>query len=234
MEPKKNPKYDVHRQRGTIFKISLVVTLALVITAFKWSVPIEQETGSDIPLPLANNLFDDVIPSTSIRSEVAPKAREIKPRKQNSTEFVEVANNQLLNIASPAPSIDQGEPFDNSIPMGPIEIPEEINETDIFDFVEKMPEPVGGYEGFYKMLSKNIKYPKRASRDNVTGKVFVCFVVNERSELSDFKILKGIGYGCDEEAIRVIALSKWNAGKQRGRPVKVRMVQTINFQLNRY
>jgi len=95
-----------------------------------------------------------------------------------------------------------------------------------------MPEPVGGYEGFYKTLSKNIKYPKRASIDEITGKVFVSFVVNEKSELSDLKVVKGIGSGCDEEAIRVIGLTKWKAGKQRGKPVKVRMMQTINFRIN--
>ncbi len=109
--------------------------------------------------------------------------------------------------------------------------PEAVIDT-IFYVVEKMPEPVGGFEGFYKTLSKNMKYPKRANWDHVIGKVFISFVVNEKSELSDFKVLKGIGSGCDEEAIRVIALSKWNSGKQRGRPVKVRMVQTIDFQLN--
>jgi len=230
MEPKKNPKYDVHRQRGTIFQISLVITLALVITAFQWSVPVEKEIVSDPVVLNTSSRFDDIILPTSFKTEEPPKPRDIKPRVLVATEFVPIQSEPINNNTS-TPAVDQGEEIDNSTSFGSIELPIE-DDTVIFCIVEKMPEPVGGFEGFYRGLSRNLKYPKRASRDEVAGKVYVSFIVNEKSELSDFKILKGIGYGCDEEAIRVISLSKWNAGRQRGRPVKVRMVQTINFQLN--
>ena len=93
-----------------------------------------------------------------------------------------------------------------------------------------MPEPIGGWAAFYKTLTKNFKYPKQAQRVGANGKVFVEFTVNDKGELSHFKIIKGIGYGCDEEAKRVIALTKWTAGKQRGRPVNVKMVQPIVFE----
>jgi Periplasmic protein TonB, links inner and outer membranes len=58
------------------------------------------------------------------------------------------------------------------------------------------------------------------------------FVVNKNGAPSDLKVTKGIGGGCDEEAMRVIALSKWEPGKQRGNPVRVRMSMAINFKLN--
>ena len=115
--------------------------------------------------------------------------------------------------------------------FGAIEIPEETIKPDTFRVVEKMPEPVGGWSAFYNTLSKNIKYPRLAARERVGGKVFVEFTVNNKGELSHFKIIKGIGYGCDEEAKRVIALTKWNPGKQRGQPVNVKMVQPITFAL---
>jgi len=231
MEPKKNPKYDVHRQRGTIFQISLVITLALVITAFQWRVPVEKEITPDPIVLNMSSRFDDIILPTSFKSEEPSKPREIKPRRVVATEFVPTQSESTIDN-TPPPSVDQGELIDNSVAFGSIDLTPEISSDSIFVIVEKMPEPVNGYEGFYSGLSKNLKYPKRASHNEVTGKVYVSFVVNEKSELSEFKVLKGIGHGCDEEAIRVISLSKWNAGKQRGRPVKVRMIQTINFRLN--
>jgi periplasmic protein TonB len=232
MEPKKNPKYDVHAQRGTIFQISLVITLALVIMAFQWRVPVEKKPKPGSITLASNTFIADVIPSTSIKTEEPPKAREIKPIKPIAPIDFTVASTPNVENELSAPTIDQGEIIDNSLPFGSIDLTPEISTDSVFVFVEKMPEPIGGYKGFYEGLSINMKYPKRASRDNVTGKVFISFVVNEKSEVTDFKVLKGIGYGCDEEAIRVIALSKWSAGKQRGRPVKVRMVQTLNFRLN--
>ena len=125
--------------------------------------------------------------------------------------------------------IDQGQV--ELIDFQGVELPAEIAAPDTFRVVEKMPEPVGGWASFYKTLTKNFKYPKQAQRVRANGKVFVEFTVNDKGELSHFKIIKGIGYGCDEEAKRVIALTKWTAGKQRGRPVNVKMVQPIVFDM---
>jgi protein TonB len=67
---------------------------------------------------------------------------------------------------------------------------------------------------------------------NVEGKVFVQFVIDKDGSPSDITVLKGIGSGCDEEAVRVIKnMPKWTPGKQRGRPVKVRMSLPIVFKL---
>lgn len=75
-------------------------------------------------------------------------------------------------------------------------------------------------------------YPHRAQRMGIEGWVFVEFVVERDGSLTDIKVVKGIGGGCDDEAIRVISQApKWNAGKQRGRSVRVRMVMPIMFKL---
>jgi len=76
-----------------------------------------------------------------------------------------------------------------------------------------------------------LKYPLRATRQEVQGKVYVEFVIDLLGEPSQLKIIKGIGAGCDEEALRVIAKSRWEPGRQRGRPVNVRMVIPITFRL---
>ncbi|MEO1655352.1 MAG: energy transducer TonB, partial [Bacteroidota bacterium] len=115
----------------------------------------------------------------------------------------------------------------------PTEIKKEETEPDFFIFAEVQPEPKGGMAAFYKYLGKKIKYPKLARRMQIEGRVFVQFVVDKDGSLTDIKVLKGIGGGCDEEAIRVLKEApKWEAGRQRGKPVRVRMSVPIFFRLN--
>jgi len=102
----------------------------------------------------------------------------------------------------------------------------------VFTVVEQQPEFPGGTTEMYKYLSKNIKYPSAASRANVSGRVFMSFVVNTDGSIQDVSVLKGLGFGCDEEAIRVVkAMPKWKPGKQSGRAVRVKYNLPINFQL---
>ena len=78
-----------------------------------------------------------------------------------------------------------------------------------------------------------MKYPSQAQRMGLEGKVFIEFVVGRDGSIADVKVLRGIGAGCDEEAIRVLKKSpNWSPGKQRGRPVRQRMVLPITFKLN--
>ena len=98
--------------------------------------------------------------------------------------------------------------------------------------VEDQPEPQGGMQAFYEYVGKNLKYPSQARRMGIEGKVFVQFVVNTDGTLTDVQAIKGIGAGCDDEAVRVVKTApKWKPGKQRGKPVRVRMVLPITFKL---
>lgn len=104
------------------------------------------------------------------------------------------------------------------------------NTEAIFEFVEWMPEYPAGEEALNNYLEKNIQYPKQASDNKIEGKVIVNFIVNEDGSLSNIKLVRGIGFGCDEEAIRLIqSMPKWKPGKQNGKPVKVYMNQLITF-----
>jgi TonB family protein len=104
---------------------------------------------------------------------------------------------------------------------------------EVFTVVEQTAQPVGGMPALYALLGKNMQYPAEARRKNNQGKVFVQFIVNENGTLSDFTVLKGIGDGCDEEAVRILSLSpNWIPGKQRGVAVKQRMVLPITFALS--
>ncbi|MEM6841886.1 MAG: TonB family protein [Bacteroidota bacterium] len=103
----------------------------------------------------------------------------------------------------------------------------------VFTVVENQPEPTEGMRAFYKYVGDNMRYPTQARRMGIEGKVFVQFVVNEYGELTDFQALKGIGAGCDDEAIRVLqGAPAWNPGTTDGKPVPVRMVMPITFKLD--
>ncbi len=109
----------------------------------------------------------------------------------------------------------------------------EINGDMIFTVVEKQPEFPGGNQEMFKFLAQNIKYPEAAAKANVSGKVFVNFVVTTEGEIKDITILKGIGFGADAEAVRVVeSMPRWKPGMQSGRAVNVRYNLPISFQID--
>ncbi len=109
----------------------------------------------------------------------------------------------------------------------------EKSEDEIFTAVEQQAEFPGGPGAWRRYLIKSLKYPSAARRANVGGRVFVSFVVNTDGSVSDIQILKGVGFGCDEEAIRLIkSMPRWNPGKQSGRAVRSRFTQPITFVAN--
>jgi protein TonB len=113
-----------------------------------------------------------------------------------------------------------------------VEEPKEEETDQIFTIVEESAAPKGGMAAFYKYVSDKMKYPPQARRMGIDGKVFVEFVINKDGSISDVKAVKGIGAGCDEEAVRVVqSAPAWSPGKQRGKPVKQRMVLPITFKL---
>ena len=102
----------------------------------------------------------------------------------------------------------------------------------IFDVVEDQPEPQGGMKGWNMYLSRNLSYPAEARSMGVEGTVIVVFVVNSNGAISDVEILRGIGAGADEEAIRVVENAPdWIPGKQNGEALNTRMRLPIRFKL---
>ena len=98
--------------------------------------------------------------------------------------------------------------------------------------VDMAPDVLPKFDGIGPFLQKNLKYPGFAVEANVSGKVIVNFVIDEEGKIISATILKGVGYGCDEEALRVIKLMpKWTPGLKNGKPVKVSFSQAIVFRL---
>lgn len=105
---------------------------------------------------------------------------------------------------------------------------------EIYNFIdiEAYPEFEGGMKAFYKFIQKNLRYPASALDQEKQGKVFISFVVERDGAISDVKVLKGVGYGMDEEASRVIKKSpNWKPGKQNGKTVRVRFNMPITFSM---
>ena len=106
-------------------------------------------------------------------------------------------------------------------------------EDDVYMIVEQMPEFPGGNEALTKYVADHVIYPEEAKKAGRQGRVFVGFIVEPDGSLSDFKVLRGIGYGCDEEAVRIAqSMPKWNPGMQRGEAVRVHYLFPVVFSLD--
>ncbi len=105
-------------------------------------------------------------------------------------------------------------------------------EDSVYDKVDVSPEYPGGMNEMIKFISSNIVYPESAKKANIKGVVYVSFIVEKDGSISNIKILRGIGGGCDEETIRVMKLMpKWTPGKKGEKPVRVKFALPVKFEL---
>lgn len=100
------------------------------------------------------------------------------------------------------------------------------------DFAEAMPEFPGGEDAMMAFLGKHMRYPALAKDAGIEGRVVIAFIVNEAGAITDLHVIRGIGGGCDEEAVRVVKMMpSWKAGEQNGRKVRVNYVLPVTFKL---
>ncbi|MDN5205398.1 energy transducer TonB [Fulvivirgaceae bacterium BMA10] len=105
---------------------------------------------------------------------------------------------------------------------------------DVYLFAEKQPQYPGGMDAFYRFVDANLDYPSKALKKKVQGKVYVQFTVLTDGEITDVRTIKGLGYGCDQEAERLIkSAGKWVPGSHKGQSVKVRMDIPFTFTLDK-
>jgi protein TonB len=142
-----------------------------------------------------------------------------------------------LQVADPGQKDQKGDPnadirIDEPVGNSDIKQVVEADPNQIFTSVEQVPEFPGGLEKFGAYLGKSIRYPAVARENGTQGRVIVTFVVERDGSLTDIKVTRGIGSGCDEEAVRVLKGSpKWKPGIQNGRPVRVQYSVPISFTL---
>ena len=115
------------------------------------------------------------------------------------------------------------------------EIKDEKSSEEIFvaNKIDRMPEYPGGIPGLTKYLSENIKYPKTALEDSISGRVIISFIVEKNGSVSNIEVAKSVHPTLDEEAVRVVKnMPKWSPGIQSKKPVRVRFQLPVNFKLN--
>jgi len=153
---------------------------------------------------------------------------EVKEKDPPTVEQLKVADpGQKDQKGNPDMDVHIDEPIGNSDIK---QVTEESNE--IFTAVEHQATFPGGLDKFYDYLGKTIKYPAVARENNVQGRVYLTFVVEKDGSLTDIKVMRGIGSGCDEEAMRVLKASpKWKPAEQNGRIVRSQFTVPINFTL---
>lgn len=223
MEVKKTEKADLDRKKGLYFNIGLVFTMVVVLLAFEW----KSYEQSDIALlGQINDDFEDLldIPPTEQPPPPPPAIQQPEIIEVPDEEEIEEEIEVDLDIEITEEEVFEDIVFEDE--------PEEEVADEIFTIVEESATPDGGMLAFYNYVRKKLKYPSQARRMGIEGRVFVEFIVDKDGTLTNVKAIKGIGAGCDEEAVRVIkSHPKWSPGKQRGKAVKQKIVLPITFQL---
>ncbi|MCR4658914.1 MAG: energy transducer TonB [Bacteroidales bacterium] len=228
MEAKKSPKADLENRRGLYLEIGLAVTLLIALVAFN----VKSYDRSDVEIiqRTAMDEIDAEIIQTSVEEPPPPPPAE-EPEVATDLTIVE----DDAEIKNEVGIIDMGDNANQAAQeFTPVQVEEEeeVVEEEIFTVVENDPEFPGGMEALYKYLRESIKYPQIAKENNITGRVFVTFVVEKDGSIANPRILRDIGGGCGAEAIRVVkAMPKWTPGKQRGKPVRVQFNLPVSFNL---
>ncbi len=217
MEPKKNPDISLEKKKGLFFQIGLVITLVIVLGAFEWKS--YDKVAYNLGQLNLDDLEEEIIPIT--KQEVKPP-----PPPPPPPEVIEIVEDDV--------EIEDEIEIEDTESDEDIEIEiEEEDDEEFFMVVENMPEFPGGDLGLMKYIQKNVKYPAIAKEYNITGKVYVSFIVDKKGSVTNVKIVRGVDKNLDAEAMRVVkSLPKYKPGKQRGKSVRVMFTIPINFTLN--
>ncbi len=215
MALKKNPKFDLKLKYQRVLEISLIISLVILISAFKFFPKYEKEI---IQIDAPQELIDvEDIEQTKQEATPPPPPKPpipIEAPTDDVLEDIEIMETELdvdAVVEAPPPPMEE----------------EEDAEPVFFVAVEEMPTPVGGIAA----IQKKIVYPEIAKRAGVQGRVFVKAYVDEAGIVNKVELIRGIGAGCDEAAMDAVSTTKFNPGKQRGKPVKVQVTVPVLFKL---
>lgn len=216
----RNPKVDLRKYYMIFFEVGLIITLLVFIGLTR----INFSPGEEQVIILESQ---EVVEMEEI---IQTKQQELVPPPPRPPVPVEVPNDVIIEDIDIDIDAELNFSSDGYLPPPPKqeeEAADEEPEEDFFIAVEQMPELIGGM----KAIQDKIRYPELAMKANIEGRVYLQFIVNEKGEVENPVVLRGIGGGCDEEAIRVIKEAKFRPGMQRGRPVRVRYALPIVFML---
>lgn len=218
MPKRKDEKADLRRRYPLYLEIGFVVVLGLLIVAFRvdWNPP--SEGGFEV-MEQEQIDIEEIRPTQQIETPPPPPKPPVPVEVPNDEELID----DELDLDA---TLDINEAVE-SAPPPPEPEEEEEDEPEVFVVVENMPELVGGLAE----LQRNIRYPEMAKKAGVEGRVIVQFIVDEQGNVLDPQVVRGLGAGLDEEAVRAVQQAKFTPGKQRGQPVRVKMSLPITFRL---
>ena len=225
MEEKKSPKANLENKKLMFIQIGMVISLLIAWLAFEH----KNYDKREIDESLLNREIVEDLEMTEITKQEEQKPQPVELPKQTTQLEIVQDDVEVEDIEINA-EVDQQEVIEEYVPVEVEE--EEVQEQEIFQIVEEMPSFPGGEAKLMEYVAKNIKYPQIARETGIQGRVFVGVVVEPDGSISNVKLLRGIGGGCDEEAMRVIkSLPKWKPGKQRGKAVRVSYQIPVFFKL---
>ena len=227
MEVKKSPKADLENKKTTNLLVGAIIILAILFVGFEWS---ERDKQVTTDTGIAEVLFEEeIIPITE---QEQPKQAPPPPEAPKVEEVLEIVENDADVEESTIQASDDTQAA-VEVKYTPVEVEEEeVEEQQIFQVVEEMPEFPGGMGECMKFLGKNIKYPTISQENGVQGRVIVQFVVNRDGSIVDPVVVRGVDPYLDKEALRVISMMpKWKPGKQRGKAVRVKYTVPVMFRL---
>ncbi len=214
----RRPEVDLRKYYTIFFQIGLIVTLMVFIGLTR--INISSSEKSDFILAEQEVVEMEEIIQTKQQPPVPPPPRPPVPVAVPNDVIIEDID---IDLDAELNFLDDG--YLPPPQQARDEEPEE--EEDFFVVVENMPELIGGLAS----LQEKVRYPELAVRANIEGRVVVQFIINERGEVENPQVIRGIGGGCDEEAIRVVKQAKFTPGMQRGRPVRVQYSVPVTFVL---
>ena len=227
MEVKKSPKADLENKKTTNLLIGAIMVLSVLFIGFEWS---ERDKKVTTDSGIVDVVFEEeIIPITE---QEQPKQAPPPPEAPKVEEVLEIMDNDSKVEESTIQASDDTQAA-VEVKYTPVEVEEEeVEEQQIFQVVEEMPEFPGGMGECMKFLAKNIKYPTIAQENGVQGRVIVQFVVNRDGSIVDPVVVRGVDPYLDKEALRVIStMPKWKPGKQRGKAVRVKYTVPVMFRL---
>ena len=228
MEIKKTPKAELENKKSTWLLVGYVIVLAFMFIAFEWT---KRDIKIDTSQAITDLVFEEeIIPITEQPEMATPPP---PPEAPTIVETLTIVDDDMdIESTEIASSEETGQAVEIAYVPPTVE-EEEVEEQEIFEVVEQMPEfPNGGMAGLMQYLSKNIKYPTIAQENGTQGRVTVQFVVNADGSIVDAKVIRGVDPYLDKEALRVInSMPKWKPGMQRGKAVRVKYTVPVMFRL---
>ena len=221
MEPKKNPKADLEKLRGTFMLGGLVISLFIVFMLI--NLKFYDVQASELGQLVAQEEEEDIIPITEQNTPTPPP-----PTPPAAPEIIEIVEDdeEVEDIEIEDTEADAETVVEDFV------IEEEVVEEEVFTIVESMPEFPGGQAKLFEFLGKNTKFPPAAIANSISGKVYVNFTIGKDGKIRDVKIIRGVHDLLDKEALRVVkSMPPWKPGKQRGKAVNVSYNLPINFIL---